>query len=190
MNDDFFGYGTNSPAYDKRRHINVIFQLLMMYKLKQDPSWVVPKLKYALQLPVNEAASYVCNNILTFDEHNFMNLLRERYNLPGADFSKILSGYGCALRENKTPAGYGERENKELLVQMLHSRIYMYMQPQDPDAMDYINGVIYVWGGGMRGITMNQEMFTKYATLWHDGVTKYPTNYQLKQVEDYVINNI
>lgn len=60
MNETFFGYGSAESFYDKRRHINVIFQLLMMYKLKAIPSVIIPQLQQALRLPMQDAAELVC----------------------------------------------------------------------------------------------------------------------------------
>ncbi|MCH5216807.1 MAG: hypothetical protein J1F10_07670 [Muribaculaceae bacterium] len=188
MTDNFFGYGSASADFDKRRHINVIFQILLMYKLKQNQAWIVPKLQYALRLPTQQAAEYICNEILSYDEHNYLNLLRERYNVSVSDFTKILSGYGCTLPENKTPAGYSTRQNQELLIQMLNSRYYM--QPQDINAFMYINGVIAQWAAGMRGINMTQSLFSKYDNLWRRALSIYPTNYHLKKIEDYIISNL
>lgn len=188
MIEDFFGNGSGSSVFDKRRHINVIFQLLMMYKLKVDSNSVIPTLQRALKLPTQQAAELICNNVLSYDEHNYLNLLRERYDVPVNDFTKIMSGYGCTLRENKTPAGYSVRENQELLIQMLNARYYM--RPQDSEAFMYINSVIVAWAGGMRGINMNQTTFIRYDQLWRNALTLYPTNYQLRQIEDYIISNI
>lgn len=188
MTDNFFGYGSASSEFDKRRHINVIFQLLLMYKLKQNPGYVVPKLQRALQLSTQQAAEFICNEVLSYDEHNYLNLLRERYNIPASDFTKVLSGYGCMLPENKTPAGYSQRQNQELLIQMLNARYYM--QPQDANAFMYINGVIAQWAGGMRGVSMSQALFAKYDNLWRKALSLYPTNYQLKQIEDYIISHV
>ena len=64
------------------------------------------------------------------------------------------------------------------------------MRPQKAEAFEYINGVIATWGGGMRGIIMNQSTFAKYDTLWRRALVLYPTNFQLKQIEDYIINNL
>ena len=188
MNENFFGYGSGSASYDKRRHINVIFQLFMMYKLKTNPNSVISKLQTALQLPTQQAAELVCNDILTYDEHNYLNLLRERYDVPIDDFTKILSGYGCTLAENKTPAGYNMRQNQELLIQMLTTRYYM--KPANADALMYINSVIISISRGMCGITMNSIIFSKYDNLWRKALTLYPSNYQFKQAENYIINNI
>ena len=163
MTETFFGYGSAESFYDKRRHINVIFQLLMMYKFKAVPSVVIPQLQHALRLPMQDAAELVCNDILTYDEHNYLSLLRERYGISDADFIKIMSGYGCTLRENKTPAGYNKRQNLELLVQMLYSRYYM--RPQDANAFTYINSAIAAWASGMKGISMSQDIFVKYHQL-------------------------
>jgi len=188
MIEEFFGYGSASSAFDKRRHINVIFQLLLMYKLKVNPNSLIIKIQRALQLPTQQAAELICNDVLSYDEHNYLNLLRERYDVPVSDFTKVMSGYGCTLRENKTPAGYSVRENQELLVQMLNARYYM--RPQNPEAFTYINSVIYSWGGGMRGINMNQATFMQYDQLWRKALALYPTNFQLKQIEDYIISNL
>lgn len=188
MTEDFFGYGSGSSTYDKRRHINVIFQLFIMYKLKVNQSALATKLQYALRLPMQQAAEYVCNEILSYDEHNYLNLLRERYNLPISDFTKIMSAYGCTLQENKTPAGYNTRQNQELLVQMINARYYM--QPQNPMAFNYINSVIASWASGMRGINMNPTVFSIYDSLWREAVSIYPTNFQLPQIESYIINNL
>lgn len=188
MTEDFFGYGTCSSTYDCRRHINVIFQLLLMYKLKSNPNVLVPQLRNILSMPTQQAAEKVCNDILSYDEHNYLNLLRERYHLPELDFVKIMSAYGCTLRENKTPAGYSKRQNQELLIQMLNSRYYM--QPQNAEAFAYINGVIAVWAGGMQGISMSPQEFQKYDSLWRKALSIYKTNYDLHNIEDYIINNI
>lgn len=187
-NEDFFGYGSANSFYDRRRHINVIFQLLMMYKLKVIPSVVIPQLQQAIKLPMQDAAELVCNDILTYDEHNYLNLLRERYNLNVTDFTKIVSGYGCTLQVNKTPAGYNKRQNQELLIQMLNTRYYM--RPQDANAFMYINSVIASWASGMNGITMSQETFMTYDQLWRKALALYPTNFQLKEIENYIINNL
>ena len=188
MEEDFFGYGSASSSYDKRRHINVIFQLLMTYKLKAMPSSVISNLRRALQLPTQQAAELVCNDILSYDEHNYLNLLRERYNVPIADFTKIVSGYGCTLPVNKTPAGYSQRQNQELLIQMLTARYYM--RPHNTSAFEYINAVIATCSSGMRGINMSQSLFSKYDSLWRKAVSLYPTNFQLPQIENYIINNL
>lgn len=186
--EDFFGYGTADSFYDRRRHINVIFQLFIFYKLKISSDVLMSDLKYALQLPTLEAAEFVCNNILNRGEHDYLNLLRERYNISDPEFAKIMSGYGSSLLVNKTPAGYTKQQNQRLLVQMLTARCYM--EPKDNEAIQYINGVIMGWAGGMDGIIMNESIFIKYDQLWRKALSLYPTNYQLKQIEDYVIANI
>ncbi len=188
MEESFFGYGSCSAAYDKRRHLNVLFQLFMIYRLKADQQGLVPKLKMVIQMPTEEAAEFVCNDILSYDEHNFLNLIRERLNLADADFVKIMSAYGCTLPENKTPAGYTCRQNQELLVQMLTTRCFM--QPEDPAAFNYLNGVIARWASGMRGIDLNKRLFLRYDSLWREALSLYPSNFQLEEVEDYVISNL
>lgn len=188
MSEAFFGHGTCSSAYDSRRHINVILQLLLMYKLKVNPNSLVPKLQTALRMNTQQAAEYICNDILSYDEHNYLNLLRERYSVSDSDFLKIMSGCGCTLPVQKTPAGYNRRQNLELLVQMLNARYYM--RPQNDDAFTYINSVIAAWGNGMQGVSITPAIFSKMDSLWRKALSLYPTNYQLKQIEDYIIDNM
>lgn len=77
--EDFFGYGSCDSRYDIRRHINVIFHELLYYKLYYDQSLMVKCIRYADGLPLRQAAEYISNDVLTFDEHNYLNLLRSRY---------------------------------------------------------------------------------------------------------------
>ena len=71
---------------------------------------------------------------------------------------------------------------------MLTSRYYM--RPQDANAFAYINSAIAGIASGMRGIVMNQETFIRYDQLWTKALALYPTNFQLKEIENYIIANV
>lgn len=185
---DFFGFGTNSSAYDGRRHIMTIFYELMSYKMAVDGRGTVNKVSYTLNLPEQQAAEYICNAVLSYDEHNFLNLLRERYNVSSTDFTTILAGRCLTLRQLKTPAGYDREQNLRLLVQMVIARYYM--RPQVNNAFTQINTMIISIAQGMRGISVSQTFANNLFHLTVDAMGIYGDNYHIREIEDYVIRNI
>lgn len=185
----FFGYGSCDSKYDIRRHINVILHEFMAYKLYgNNQRMIVQKLQYAAQLPIQDAAEYVCNDILTYDEHNFLNLLRERYNVPNADFVQIMSGRSLMDKMIKSPAGYSRNQNISLLVQMSIARYYM--KPKNENAFIEVNTMIATLARGMNGINLTSEFMTKLFSLTEQAMLKYGNNYAMKEMENYVIANI
>lgn len=185
---DFFGFGTNSSAYDGRRHIMTIFYELMSYKMAVNGRGTVNKVNYALSLPEQQAAEYICNTVLSYDEHNFLNLLRERYHVSSADFTTILAGRCLTLPQLKTPAGYQREHNLRLLVQMVIARYYM--KPQVGNAFTQINTMIVSIAQGMRGISVSQTFANNLFRLTVDAMSIYGDNYHMREMEDYVIKNI
>ena len=149
---------------------------------------IVQSLLYAAQLPIQEAAEYVCNDILTYDEHNFLNLLRERYNVPNADFVQIMSGRSLMDKIVKSPAGYSREQNIRLLVQMAIARYYMV--PKNDNAFIEINTMIATIAQGMRGITLTSVFMENLFDFTEQAILKYGNNYAIKEMEDYVISKI
>ena len=185
---DFFGYGSCNNEFDNRRHINTIFVELMSYKLYANQALTIQRVQYAMSLPEHQAAEYICNEVLTYAEHNYLNLLRERYRLDDEDFSFIMSGQTLRSQISKTPAGYDRELNLRLLVQMSVAR--MYMTPQIQTAFININTMIAQIAGGMRGIQVSQSFMNSLFSLTNDAMRIYKDNYHLKEVEDYVIAHI
>ena len=186
--EDFFGYGSCDSKYDIRRHINVIFHELLYYKLYYDQALMVKCIRYADSLPPKQAAEYICNDVFSYDEHNYLNLLRERYGLNENDFTQIMSGRSLHDKLIKTPAGYDREQNIRLLVQMAIARYYMI--PRNENALAYINGMIASIAKGMRGINLTEEFMQQIFQLTEDVMNKFGNNYALKYVEDHVIKNI
>ena len=187
--NQFFGYGSCDSKYDIRRHLNLILHEFMAYKLYvNDQRTLVQNILHAAQLPVQEAAEYVCNDILTYDEHNFLNLLRERYNVSEIDFVQIMSGRSLMDKITKSPAGYSREQNIRLLVQMTIARYYM--KPQNKNAFIEINTMIANIAKGMRGINLTSAFINNLFNLTEQAMLKYGNNYAIKEMEDYVINKI
>lgn len=186
--DNFFGSGTGSSQYDIRRHIHVILVEFISYKY------------YTNQIDMNqfesilrmedqyEAASAICNDILSYEEHNFLNYLRERYNMPETDFTAILSGIGYKEKMHKTPAGYNTVQNWRFLVQMCVARYYM--RPQNQEAFTKINTMIVQIASGMPNIGFSEQKIQKLFRLEREAMATYPNLGLLEQIENYVIERI
>lgn len=187
--NQFFGYGSCDAKYDIRRHLNVILHEFMAYKLYvNDQRALGLNILHAAELPLYEAAEYVCNDILTFDEHNFLNILRERYNVPDEDFIQIMSGRSFKDKISKSPAGYSREQNIRLLVQMAFARYYM--KPQNNNAIMEINTMIASLAQGMRGINLTPAFINNLFKLTDEAIGIYGNNFAMKEMEDYVINRI
>ena len=103
----------------------MIFHEMIYYRLYVDQNLMIQCIRYADSLPIRQAAEYMCNDVLSYNEHNYLNLLRERYNINEADFLQIMSGKSLHDKLIKTPAGYGREQNIRLLVQMVVARYYL-----------------------------------------------------------------
>lgn len=186
--DDFFGYGSCDSKYDNRRHINVIFHELIYYKLYYDQTRMVQCISYADNLNIQQAAEYFCNDVFSYDEHNYLNLLKERYNVSDTDFIQIMSGRSLHDKIIKTPAGYGKEQNIRLLVQMTIARYYMH--PRNNDAFLNINTMIASIAKGMRGINLTEDFIKQIFQLTEEAIMKFGNNFLIPQMEDYVIKSI
>lgn len=184
----FFGLGTCDSFYDKRRHINLVFMEMMSYYLYSDASFSkqISSIVGNRYKSTEQKASDICNDILSHNEHNFLNLLRERYNISEEDFTIIMSGVALEDREFKSPAGYSRENNITLLVQMIVARYYM--SPQVSSAFNKINTMIIQTAAGMRGITITQQNAQSLFTLTQEAMVKYDNNFALPQIEKYVIS--
>ena len=118
--DNFFGIGLANSFYNKRRHVNVIFMIIMDYLFYANPGFaerLVSLLKSGCSEPYR--TRIIANDYLTRDELNYLNIVREKYSLPSNDFERICSGLSMYDPQYKTPSGYGSVDNKRLLVDMV-----------------------------------------------------------------------
>ena len=145
-------------------------------------------ISYADSLSYKQAAEYICNDVLSYEEHNYLNLLRSRYGLSEDDFIQIMSGRSLHDKLIKTPAGYDREQNIRLLVQMAIARYYM--TPRNEKAIVNINSMIASIAKGMRGINLTQSFMQQLFQLTEDAMRKFGHNYAIPQMEDYVIKNI
>ena len=186
--EDFFGYGSCDSKYDNKRHINVIFHEMIYYRLYYDQNMMIQCIRYADSLPLGKAAEYMCNDVLSYDEHNYLNLLRERYGLTEADFLQIMSGRSLHDKLVKTPASYGREQNIRLLVQMAVARYYLV--PRDNEALVKIITRIASLTQGMRGINLTQEFMQQLFEQTEKAMRLDRVNPALASIENYVLKNI
>ena len=140
--DNFYGLGTASSYYDKRRHVNAIFMIMVDYHFYATPGFS-DRLISVLKSGVSETkrTSIIANDILSRDELNFLNIVRERTGLPGGDFERIVSGLSLYDPQYKTPAGYDGEQNKRLLVDMVVA-VYVMCSDYSSPSFTKITGEI------------------------------------------------
>ena len=185
--EDFFGYNSGSVLFDKRRHLNTLFCLLIHYHFILSNSLVQQIAYYLKNKDRKTTALFISNEIFSFGEHNYLNLLREKYQIPEDDFLQIMGGIGLLERVNKTPAGYNFQKNISLLVEMLVSRIYM--QPQDSNALQQINNIIAHIAHNMSPQFTGEQIQTIF-NLSVEAMHLYPNESMLDQIEKYVIKHL
>ena len=185
--DNFYGLGTASSYYDKRRHVNAIFMIMVDYHFYATPGFS-DRLISVLKSGVSETkrTSIIANDILSRDELNFLNIVRERTGLPGGDFERIVSGLSLYDPQYKTPAGYDGEQDKRLLVDMVVA-VYVMCSDYSSPSFTKITGEIGALAKGMRGITFDQTKFERLFHLTLDGVKANQYVNRLKEIEDYVI---
>lgn len=181
---DFFGYGTASAAYDKRRHINIILVEFINYQTSVNPNIRNQFVRHLLYESIEDTASFICNDVLNYGEHNFLNLLRKRYEISDSDFTNIMGCIGLKLKVVKSPAGYSRKQNLELLVQMLIARYYM--NPKVENEMISINNQIASLALGMNPKFSETEI-EKLFQLVPEAMNIYNHESMIQQIENYVI---
>lgn len=186
--ENFFGIGTADSFYDKRRHVNAVLMIFLDYHFYASPGYA-DRLVALLKSPKSEAmmAIDICNDFLSYEEHSFMNVMREKYGLPEGDFTRIMSA--ISIRQDKqfrTPASYDKVENTRLLVDMVVALSIACDNFQSP-AFTRMTASIGTLARGMRGITFDQAKFERLFHLTFEAERLYQDTGKLKQTEDYVI---
>lgn len=185
--ENFFGIGLANSFYDKRRHVNVIFMIIMDYHFYANPGFaerLVSLLKSGCSEPYR--TRMIANDYLTRDELNYLNIVREKYSLPSNDFERICSGLSMYDPQYKTPSGYGSVDNKRLLVDMVMA-VYVATNNYASTAFTKITAEIGALTKGMNGISFNQAKFEQLYHLTLEASETYGLVNRLQEIEDYVI---
>ena len=185
--ENFFGIGLANSFYDKRRHVNVIFMIIMDYHFYANPGFaerLVSLLKSGCSEPYR--TRMIANDYLTRDELNYLNIVREKYSLPSNDFERICSGLSMYDPQYKTPSGYGSVDNKRLLVDMVMA-VYVATNNYASTAFTNITAKIGALAKGMNGISFNQAKFEQLFHLTLKASETYGLVNRLQEIEDYVI---
>lgn len=158
--DNFFGLGTASEAYDKRRHVNLVYYTMMMLRLTKKENSFMMNLKQILSSGYDKGtkADLICQHILTDYEISYLNYLRGRYGLSEDEYVTILAGEALTQREVKSPAGYQGTKNWELIVQMFYATAL-----SGPAYQGYVQQLVssffYPMCSGMRGVSLQSSTF-------------------------------
>lgn len=158
--DNFFGIGTASASYDKRRHVNLVYYTMMMLRLTIKDNTFMMNLKQILSSGYDKEtkADLMCQHILTDYEVSYLNYLRGRYGLSEDEYIIILAGESLGQGLIKSPAGYQEKQNWELIIQMFYATAL-----SGPAYQGYVQQLVtsffYPMCSGMRGVTLQSSTF-------------------------------
>ena len=147
--DNFFGIGTNSSFYDKRRHINLIYQEFVHFKLLvHDNRSLAMQVKQVLATDLNTRFNAFQSMFLNNYENNFLYYLKQRYQMPDDDYTRIIAGESFKNPEFKSPAGYNQEQDWRLVIQMIYATILTGHELQ-PYTQHMIESFIYPFAQGM-----------------------------------------
>lgn len=158
--DNFFGLGTASSAYDKRRHINLVYYTMMMLRFTKKDNSFMMNLKQILSsgYDKNTKSDLICQHILTDLEISYLNYLRTRYGLNEEEYITILAGESLGQGQVKSPAGYQGTQNWEMIVQMFYATML-----SGPAYQGYVQQLVssffYPFCSGMRDVTLQSSTF-------------------------------
>ena len=190
--DNFFGLGTANSAYDKRRHVNLVYYTMMMLRFTKKDNSFMMNLKQILSsgYDKNTKSDLICQHILTDLEISYLNYLRTRYGLNEEEYITILAGESLGQGQVKSPAGYQGTQNWEMIVQMFYATML-----SGPAYQGYVQQLVssffYPFCSGMRDVTLQSSTFRLISENMNkclDQVKRLFTD--LPYIEQYVIRAI
>ena len=184
--NNFFGFNTGSSAYDKRRHLNLIYHEFMYFKLLENQS-IAMAVKNVMAKSINERYNIFLASILNKYESNFLYYLKNRYQVPDADFETIIAGETFKYGEVKTPAGYHQDQDWRLVIQMIYATVLTGSNMQ-PYVQNVVQSYIFPFASGMGiGIKPSSPRIIGNAiqTCLNLGMRSFD---DLPRIEDYALS--
>ena len=184
--NNFFGFNTGSSAYDKRRHLNLIYHEFMYFKLLENQS-IAMAVKNVMAKSINERYNIFLASILNKYESNFLYYLKNRYQVIDADFETIIAGETFKYGEVKTPAGYNQEQDWRLVIQMIYATVLTGSNMQ-PYVQSVVQSYIFPFASGMGiGIKPSSPRIIGNAiqTCLNLGMRNFD---DLPRIEDYVLS--
>lgn len=189
---NFFGLGTASSDYDKRRHINLVYYTMIMLRFTKGGNDFLMSLQQILSSGYDKRtkAVKISKHILTDLEISYLNYLRGRYGLNEEEYVTILAGETIGQVQVKSPAGYQGIQNWELIVQMVYATILC-----GPAYQGYVQQLVrdffYPFFSSMRGVTLQSSTFRLISDNMNICLNKGKTLFSdLPYIENYVINKL
>jgi hypothetical protein len=190
--DNFFGLGTANSAYDKRRHVNLVYYTMMMLRFTKKDNSFMMNLKQILSsgYDKNTKSDLICQHILTDLEISYLNYLRTRYGLNEEEYITILAGESLGQGQVKSPAGYQGTQNWEMIVQMFYATML-----SGPAYQGYVQQLVssffYPFCSGMRDVTLQSSTFRLISENMNKCLAQGKRLFtDLPYIEQYVIRAI
>ena len=190
--DNFFGHGTASSIYDKRRHINIVYYTMMMLRLTKKENSFLMTLRQILSSGYDKGtkADMICEHILTNLEISYLNYLRGRYGLSEDEYITILAGEALGQVQVKSPAGYQGVQNWELIVQMFYATMLCGSAYQGY-VQQLVRDFFYPFCSGMKGVKLQSSTFRLISENMNSCLNQGKRLFKdLPYIENYVINKL
>ncbi len=190
--DNFFGHGTASAAYDKRRHVNLVYYTMIMLRFVKDGNSFMMKMKQILSFGYDKEtkADMICEQVLTDLEISYLNYLRGRYGLSEDEYITILSGESLGQGQVKSPAGYQGVQNWELIVQMFYATMLCGSVYQGY-VQQLVTKFFYPLCSGMRGVNLQTSTFRLISENMNKCLAQGKRLFtDLPYIENYVIKQL
>lgn len=191
MDDNFFGVGLASSFYDKRRHINTIYNIFMHYRMIAKGQNFINQLAPIVKCQDESVRfSKLTQEILTPLECSYLNYIKNRYSVPESDFITVLSGKTFYESIMKTPAGYYANDNWKLIIQMFYATLCVKPEYHKFDTQIQ-TGMILKIASGMRDITIDQNKYKTIVFGLNNCINKGMTNFNdLPKIENLIISKL
>lgn len=187
--ENFFGISSGSSLFDKRRHVNTIYNEFFQFRYKREgeKNFIVNKLIPILEEDRNERYRIIAQSILSDYEYSFLCYLMRRYNLSEDEFVTIIAGETHFNDSMRTPASYSLVENYRLLIHMIYATILVpeyYQSCTNQVLLGFVTDIAKQF----KGINTSLGII---ATLINECLDKGMRNFSdLPEIEDYVISRI
>jgi hypothetical protein len=140
--ENFFGINTGSSFYDKRRHLNCVFQFL----LGNLDRGTLGEIFKTFQTQTTKITSQQTKFKIAFTFSNAslrcLDFISEDLSLTDDENMKIFGLIDILNPEIKSPAGYKQAENKKLLVHLLFMSCFIPQNSRNNAITNYVGGIL------------------------------------------------
>ncbi|MEY8588383.1 hypothetical protein [Phocaeicola sartorii] len=147
--NNFFGYESGDKSFNRRRHVNLVFQVSMSHRFS------VPELgemifQYRKNKKTEQVVSWIEQSILSKEEVIFLKYLANRYGLSEQEYSSIVGMENIDDMKIKTPINYNIEESVVLILHLFTAQYLAHQTSEKQhNTFQYNIGVSNNWIVGL-----------------------------------------